>query len=112
MTSLRKHAVAWFLALTTVALSTLAGAFLYLTQEIPVDSALIETRTAQVALKRGFDIDGARKHYTEEEITVFLVKANQADFQQQWSRLLISVNSATCLFAISPKNTRLVIHNE
>lgn len=93
MTALRKHAISWFLALTAAVVSALAGTFIYLRDEIPTDPAFIETKTTQIASHRSFDIDGARKHYSEKEVVEFLVKANQADFDQQWSRVLVIIGS-------------------
>ena len=93
MTTLRKQAISWFVALTAIAVSALAGAFIYLRDEIPTDPAFIETNTAQIASYLSFDIEGARKHYSEEEIVAFMVKANQADFDQQWFRVLTIIGS-------------------
>ena len=93
MTTLRKQAISWFVALTAIAVAALAGAFIYLRDEIPTDPAFIETKTTQIASYRSFDIEGARKHYSEEEIVAFLVKANHADFDQQWFRVLTIIGS-------------------
>jgi hypothetical protein len=93
MTTLRKQAISWLVALTAITVSALAGTFIYLRDKIPTDPAFIETRTTQIASGRSFDIEGARKHYSEEEIVAFLVKANQADFDRQWFRVLITVGS-------------------
>ena len=94
MTPLRKHVVAWLLVLTALATSSVGGSFIYLHNEIQSDPAYIEVHISKVAASRGFDLDGARKdNHSEEEIVAFLVKANQADFDQQWYRILAIVGS-------------------
>jgi hypothetical protein len=101
MTPLRKQAFAWLAVLTAIAVSALAGNFIYLSEKIPTDPAYIETRTTQVALSRGFDIDGAKKAgYLEQEIASYLVKANLAEFNRQWYRVLIFVCSIYFVLAL------------
>lgn len=93
MTILRKQAISWFVALTAIVVSALAGTFIYLRDEIPTEPAFIETKVTQIAAARSFDIGGARKLYSEEEVVDFLVKANQADFDRQWFRVLTIVGA-------------------
>jgi len=94
MTPLRKHIVAWLLVLTALATSTVGGSFIYLRNEFQADPAFIEVHISKVAASRGFNLDAARKdNRTEEEIAAFLVKANQADFDHQWYRILTVIGS-------------------
>lgn len=83
MTPLRKHIVAWLLVLTALATSSVGGSFIYLHDEFQTDPAFIEVHISKIAASRGFNLDAARKdNHSETEIAEFLVKANQADFDQ------------------------------
>ena len=94
VTSLRKHTAAWLLVLTALAASSVGGSFIYLRDEIQTDPAFIETQITKVAASRGLDLAGARKEkYSEQEIVAFLVKANRAEFDHQWYRILAIVGS-------------------
>lgn len=94
MTPLRKKVVAWLLVLTALATSSVGGSFIYLRNEIQSAPAFIETHTTKVAVSRGFDLEGARKEgYSEEQITAYLAKASQAEFDQEWYRILAIVGS-------------------
>lgn len=94
MTPLRKHVVAWLLILTALAISSVGGSFIYLRNEIQSDPAFVEVHISKVAASRGFNLNAARAdNRSEEEIVAFLVKANQADFDQQWYRILAIVGS-------------------
>ena len=94
MTSLRKHFAALILVLTALAVSSVGGGFIYLRDEIPTDPAFIQTSLSKVAVSRSFDVDGARMaNYSEEEIVAYIVKANRAEFDQQWYRILAIVGS-------------------
>jgi hypothetical protein len=92
MSSLRKKAAAWMLTVTALTLSALAATFIYLHEQFPTDPAYIDTRISDVADQRGFRIEEARKEgYKDEEIAAYLVKANRAEFDRQWWRLLVAV---------------------
>ena len=90
MTPLRKHTVDWILCLTVLAVSTIGGSFVFLSDEIPTDPAFIETH---LETSQHFDVTGARKHYSDQEIAAFVVKANQSEFNRQWFRLLSIVGT-------------------
>ena len=91
MTPLRKQAVSWFFVLSALTISAIGGSFVYLHNEAPTDPAFIETH---LDASRNFDVVGAKKaDYSDKEITEFIVKANQAEFNQKWHRLLSIVGS-------------------
>jgi hypothetical protein len=80
------------LAVTALALSALAATFIYLQEKFPTDPAYIDTRISHAADQRGFRLEEARKSgYNDEEIAAYLVKANRAEFDRQWWRILIAV---------------------
>ena len=92
MSVLRKNALAWVLSVTALAVSSLAASFVYLHDQFPTDPAYVDTRIAVVAGERGYRLEDARKSgYSNEEIAAYLVKANRAEFDRQWWRILIVV---------------------
>lgn len=94
MTLLRKHAVAWLLVLTALAGSSAGGSFIYLRDEIQTDPAYIETHLSKVADSLRVDLDAARKAgYSDVDIAAGIVKANRAEFDQQWYRILAIVGA-------------------
>ena len=91
MTPLRKQAVSWLFVLSALTISAIGGSFVFLHNEAPTDPAFIETH---LEASRNFDVAGAKKaDYSDKEITEFIVKANQAEFNQKWHRLLSIVGS-------------------
>lgn len=100
MTIIRKKAISSFFALTTIAISTLSGSFIYLNEKIPTDPAYIETNTETIASNCSFDIEGARKYYSEEDIFSFLTKANQAEFNRHWYRMVTIVLSCYSILTL------------
>lgn len=105
MTSLRKKAAAWFLGLTALAISAIGGSFVILRDELPTDPAFVETH---LEASRNFDVSGARKaNYSDQEIAAFVVKANQAEFDRQWYRLLSIISILYLVLALGIGATTL-----
>jgi len=92
MSVLRKKALAWVLSVTALAVSSLAASFVYLHDHFPTDPTYVDTSISVVAGERGFRLEDARKSgYSDEEIAAYLVKANRAEFDRLWWRILIVV---------------------
>lgn len=107
MTKLRQLAVSWFVAITAIAVASLAACFIYLREEIPTDPAFIATKTDQVAAHRSFNIKGARESYSEEEVVAFLTKANQADFDRKWLRVVSIIGALYSVLSLGILATTL-----
>ena len=91
MTPLRKQAAAWLFGFTALAISTIGGSFVVLSNEISTEPQFIETHLKE---SRHFDVEGARKeNYSDQEIAAFIAKANQSEFDRQWFRLLSIVGT-------------------
>lgn len=89
MTTARKQAAAWLLAVTALALSVLAAARVYLSDQFPRDPAFVETQFESVASKQLRLEDARKAGYSDKELADFLVRRNQAEFERQWNRTLL-----------------------
>jgi len=94
MSLIRKHSVAWLLALTMLAASSVGSGFIYLRAEIQTDPTYIETHLSEIAESIQMNLAAARKAgYSDEVIAAGIVKMNRAEFDQRWWRIIVIVGA-------------------
>jgi hypothetical protein len=71
-------------------------------ERTPTDTAFIDTHLKQVTNSQGYDIVGARKAgITVEEVVSHIARKNKAEFDTNWSRILLIVGSLYIAISLS-----------